>query len=310
MKKFTANSSSGAIIICILLAAIFISEQLLLPVSAADTGYFGTSMSAYRLISIMVNLPLVMVWFVAFWGYSRLKAFVEQLGDAPEANGYQKLSTGLTWLAWSLPLLAIINRFLAGLDTHNLNSRHTMTIISNYFNLLMPLVAFIIIFVATKSLVKSHKLLKGEARSSLLMSVFLLFGAIYCYLVLKTADLSSFSSSNNIYGIPVWLMIITLIIPYLYGWFLGLLAVYDLSLLSRSVPGMLYKQALWYLTSGLSAVILSFIAIQYLAALWPLKAHIVVDYRLIIIILFRIIGGLGFIFLAVGANKLKRIEEV
>lgn len=310
MIKKTAYSSTGAIILCFGLAIIFILEELLLPVNTLNAEFYHTTITDYRLLSILVNLPLIMVWFVAFWGYTRLKSYVRALGKAKEAKGYRLLTKGMAWLACVLPVTAIIDRLLSGLSDNHPKAHDTTLIISNYFNLLLPFVAFIIIFVAAKVLLKSQKPAVREAQSPVLMAVFLLFGALYCYLILKTADLTSLTSSSNIYTLPVWLIIVSLIIPYLYSWFIGLLASYDLLLLSRNIPGVLYKRALAYLTSGLIAIILSFITIQYLTALWPLKQHLVFNYQLVIITLFRIIGGFGFILLAVGANKLKRIEEV
>lgn len=309
-KTKTANISSGALKACLALAIIFILEELLLPVNMANVHAYHMSTLGYRLVTILVNLPVIVVWFVAFWGYPKLSSYSKVLGSAPEAGAYRKLAMGIAWLTWVLPISAIINRALSGISDshHKLNT--PMTIISNYFNLILPLIAFIIIFVAAKTLLKSQKVKWEKSRSRAVMFTFLLGGALYCYLILRTADLSNFSNTNNVYLLPVWLVVLSIVIPSLYGWFMGLLASYELSLFSINMPGILYKRALLFLYSGLAAIILSFIASQYLSAVWPLKTHLVFNYRLAIIILFRVIGGLGFVVLAIGANKLKQIEEV
>jgi hypothetical protein len=310
MAKKTANISTGALKACFILATIYVLEMLFLPVNHASVIAYHTSALDFRLLDILVNLPIVIVWFVAFWGYSRLSSYARILGSAPEAAGYTTLSKGLSWLAWVLPITSIIDRFLSGLSNHQPKLHTSMTIISNYFNLVLPLLAFIIIFVAAKMLLRGQKWKTDQPKSPLFMAVFLLGGALYCYLILRTADLSNLSNSSNIYKLPNWLVIISLVIPYLYGWFLGLLASYQLNLFSLRTPGVLYKRALSYLSSGLIAVILSFIVTQYLAAVWPSKTHLVFNLHLAIVILFRVIGGVGFILLAIGANKLKMIEEV
>jgi hypothetical protein len=64
------------------------------------------------------------------------------------------------------------------------------------------------------------------------------------------------------------------------------------------------------MTSGLAAIIISFIVVQYLSAIWPSSTHLVFNYHLVFTTAFRIIGGLGFISIAVGASKLKMFEEV
>ncbi|HET8991726.1 MAG TPA: hypothetical protein VFN31_01680, partial [Candidatus Saccharimonadales bacterium] len=196
MTKIRANSNTGTLSICFVLATVFILEQLLLPVNPSSAGFYQTSVANYRLLSILINLPILIIWFVAFWGYSRLRVYAKLLGKAPEARGYRLLSTGLAWLAWTLPLTAIVDRLLSSFDIHN-SSQSIFTIISNYFNLLMPFVAFIIIFIAAKVLFRSQKPKAREAKYPVFITVFLLLGALYCYLILKTADLSSLSSTNN-----------------------------------------------------------------------------------------------------------------
>jgi hypothetical protein len=99
-------------------------------------------------------------------------------------------------------------------------------------------------------------------------------------------------------------------VPYLYAWFVGLLAAYEIALYNRGVKGVLYRQSLYLLVLGLVMVIFSLVSIQYLNGLSPRIGHLVINYKLPLTTTLKIIGGAGFILIATGAVKLKRIEEV
>jgi len=105
-------------------------------------------------------------------------------------------------------------------------------------------------------------------------------------------------------------MVITIMVPYLYVWFIGLLASYEIAIVSKNVKGVLYRRALQLLGAGLVTIIVSSIALQYISGVSTHTTHIVFDYKLVVGVLFRIVGGAGFIMLALGALRLKRIEEV
>jgi hypothetical protein len=142
------------------------------------------------------------------------------------------------------------------------------------------------------------------------MVFFLVAGVLYCYLIFRHLDLTSLSSASNSYFLPIWLIVVSVIIPYLYAWFSGLLAAYEINLFGNHTDGFLYRRALRLLVAGLTAIILSFIALQYISSVEPSKGHLVLGYRLVLIIIFRIVGGGGFLLLAMGADRLKKIEEV
>jgi hypothetical protein len=139
---------------------------------------------------------------------------------------------------------------------------------------------------------------------------FLAFGVLYCYLIFSHLNLGSLSSTANPYHLPAWLVVLTVIVPYLYAWFMGVLGSYELIIYRRHVRGVLYKQAIGLLVGGLITVVFSSVALQYVGSVQPRVGHLLLNDRLVFIILFRIIGGIGFVLLALGASKLKRIEEV
>lgn len=295
---------------CGLLTLIYILFVLFLPLSRGDLMPYHLSALEYRIILLLISIPLVAIWFIAFWGYAKLSDYARSVEKTKEGKHFFKLAHGLAWLAWSLPIAAIANQINTSIDASHSAWHNGFVILNNYLELALPLVAFIIIGLSAKGLVDAAKINLNLHSARVIMGLFIILGSLYCYLTLRAIDLSSLSSTHNPYHLPAWLMLITIISPYLYAWFIGLLAAYEINAYSRSVKGVLYKRPLFLLTSGLSAIILSFIASQYLSNIWQNNHHLTFNIHLVIIILFRVIGGAGFLAIAIGASRLKRIEVV
>jgi hypothetical protein len=309
--KFKTNSSVSLVFRwCSLLTLIYILGVLLLPYSQLSLHAYDISSVEYRLAVLLVNLPVIGVWFVAFWGYAKLKQYAFAIRKTKDGRHFEKLAYGSSWLAWSLPLTAVSSRIFSSIGDANTSLHPAAVIVNNYISLILSLIAFLIISEASKSLLGSRKLDLKPASVRTIMAIFIIGGVLYCFMTLRAFDSSSQMSTKNPYFLPAWLMIVSVIIPYLFTWFIGMLAVYEITVYSRSVKGILYKRALTYITLGLTAILLSFIATQYLSNVWHTPHHLIFDSRLVIITLFRVVGGLGFISMASGANRLKKIEEV
>ena len=292
------------------LALIYIVLIFVLPANEATLRTHHLSAWQYRLTLLAVTLPLVLAWVVAFVGYARLREYVQLVRKTPEGVHFDKLATGTAWLAWSLPLPAIVVLLLGGLANHWPGFYATSIIISNYLELALPLVAFSIIGVASRGLVNQAKLKISLLSSRLIMLLLLAAGVLYCYLAFQHLDLSSLGSTHNPYFLPLWLMVLSLIIPYLYAWFVGLVAAYEITLFSRQTTGVLYHQALRLLALGLVVIIASSIAQQYISGVQPRTNHLIFGYHMVLSSIFYVLSGVGFALLAIGANRLKKIEEI
>jgi len=187
---------------------------------------------------------------------------------------------------------------------------HAAVILRNYINLVLPLIAFTIISSASRGLVNRAKLAFSSVNIRLIMLAFLSAGVIYCFLTFQQFNLSSLSASDNPYYLPLWLMVITVVISNLYAWFIGLLAAYEIVLFSQKTEGVLYRSAIKWLAAGLVIIIVSFVAIQFTTSVNPTFDRLILNYRLVLTLIFRIIGGCGFILVAMGAHRLRKIEEL
>jgi hypothetical protein len=306
----TASLMSRPIASYALLAVSYCVLTLLLPVNHTTLQAYNLTTTQYRITQLLVIIPSLTIWFVAFLGYARFRQYASVVRTAREGGHFRQLARGCTWLAWSLPISAIATLILSAIGVRWPSLHATAIIISNYINLALPLIAFSLIGSASRGLVSDARLRFSLTNARVIMFGFLAAGVLYCYLVFRRLDLSSLGSTHNPFFLPIWLTVFTIIIPYLYVWFIGVLAAYEIAVFSKHTRGVLYRRAMSLLIGGLIAVIASSIALQYLNGVQPRLDHLVINYRLVLVVLFQCIAGIGFVLMAIGATRLKRIEEV
>jgi hypothetical protein len=102
----------------------------------------------------------------------------------------------------------------------------------------------------------------------------------------------------------------TLVAPYLYAWFLGFVAAYEIYLYSQKASGIIYRRAWAWLTAGLLTVICTSIAMQYLSTMAERLSHLRLTGILVAVYILLLVMAAGYILIAVGSKQLRRIEEV
>jgi hypothetical protein len=293
-----------------LFAVLYVALIFLLPPNTITERIYHLTGFEYRVVMFAIALPSLLVWLAAFIGYSRLRLYARSIRKTPEGIYFDQLAEGCTWLAWSLPVSTIVPTVLNVIANKHPGFHSSAIIISNYISLILPLIGFSVIANASRGLLGTTKTRLSLANARAIIISFLILGVLYCFLTFSHFDLTSLGSSDNPYFLPAWLMVITVVVPYLYAWFMGILAAYEITLFSKNVQGVLYRRALGFVAGGLLAVILSSVALQYINGVEPRVGHLVLNYKIVLVSLFRIIGGGGFLMLAIGANRLKKIEEV
>ncbi len=292
------------------LALLYTVLVFLLPANTASMRMYHLSPVAYHILLFVVVLPSLVVWYTAFYGSAKLQHYAQSISKAPEAAEFHRLARGMAWLAWSLPVPAIISLVLDSIADSHSGFHGASIILINYASLILPLVGFSVIATGARGLTarSTARTTIASARGILLLLIAL--GVVYCFLVFRQFSLTKLGSAQNPYHLPIWLMITTQIIPYLYAWFIGLLAAYEINGFGKHVRGLLYRQPLQLVAGGLTLAIIGFIALQYSTAVAAPLGHLLFNYHLVAIYVFRIIVATGFLLIAYGVNRLKKIEEI
>ncbi len=145
----------------------------------------------------------------------------------------------------------------------------------------------------------SLKLLHLEILSTIIL------GVIFCCLiVLDHRELRA------TYHMSPELVMLTLGIPYMYMWFLGLFSVVELREYSRTVRGVVYRKSWKLFIAGLAAIILLSILLQYLSTLSSWLTSLSLGWVLLLLYVLLLLLAGAFIVVALGAQGLTKIEEV
>jgi hypothetical protein len=305
MKKF--HRPARTLTYYILLAVTYTLLSAFLPVNHETATLYHLSAVQYHILLLIVTLPVLVIWCVAFYGYSQVKRYASVIHETREGPAFTFIADGLMWLAWGLPIPAIISAVMNALgDTYH-GFYGTSVIITNYANMLVPLVALHILSSGSRTLLEKSNLRLSIISTKFLTLLFVLIGTVYCYFLFREPA----ASLSADYYLPPWLIIGTLVVPYLYAWFVGLLGAYEISLVSRHAGGVLYRRALQLLSRGLTVIIVASITLQFLHSLLSHNAssHLSLGYMLIIIYLLLFVMGLGYSLVAYGVRRLRRIEE-
>lgn len=291
-----------------IVAVIYLILSIAIPPNHATLTIYHLSDKQYRVLIFLIILPLLAIWWAAFYGYAKTKEYASLIEDTPEGEPFKHIADGMMWLAWGLPVSALISLVMTAIASSHPGFTSASLIITNYANLLMPLVALNILSTGSRNLLEQAHLRITNANTKLLGLLFVVLGSVYCYYVF--GNLHGRSGSNNPYHLDSWLLLLTVVVPYLYAWFVGLLAAYEIRLVSRHSQGVLYRRGLQLLSFGLAVTVASSIALQYLRSVLPRNGHISLGYTLLLVYAILAIIAVGYALLAAGAQRLKKIEEV
>lgn len=296
---------SKTFITFVILALIYASINLLTAPPRTSLQRYHMNATQLRLLNSTVVVPVIAIWFAALYGYTKLRRYTQEVQDSKDGEQFQKVSRGVMVLAWWLPISSTVSALLNFYARSHPGAQSTVTILVNYMSLLFPLVGFWLLNKACSDLSVRAKLPMRQGGLNWLILAVLAGGVIFAYLVAAAkGDISS------VYHMPVALVLLTLVIPYVFSWYLGLLAVYDLHRYSQTVKGVIYRKSWNTLALGIGWIVVFAIILQYLTAVSAKLGDISLGWILTLIYGILIVLAFGYVFIARGAKQLTKIEEV
>lgn len=286
---------------------------LMVPPDASVLVRYGLTPGIARLVSLSLAIPVMTIWFMAFYGFIQFKQYANLIKKNQDGQSLAKVANGLMVLAFGLPLGSLCSTALNYIAARNSSLIPATVIINNYIMLGFVLVGFAIIYQGTKSLTELTQ--NQERRSvydSFAVALLVIFSIAYCYITL-TNPARQFPPAGvrrAAYYMSDIPLIFTIIVPYLFVWFYGIRSTFLLRSYRSNVPGKLYKQALGYLAAGLGTVIISQMLLRFLVSLTTLLNSLSLQYLLMVLYGLVLIIGTGYVLIAMGSKKLKKIEEV
>lgn len=296
-----------------ILAALIIAYAaviLLLPAHANITNRFNLSTLQLNLLKLTVIIPIALIWSAAFYGSVLLSTYAQTIGAAKEGMAYKKMALGLQILAIGSPLISISSNLLRFWSTKNPDALASSHILTHYLQLAVAAASFYYIYRGSHMLKRLTKQDPGPLVHIVIGSSLAVLTGIFCFITLNRAGANVMVASGaSVYYLPEWLIVASIIIPYAYVWHWGAKAAAYVHFYRLKVAGLIYRNAFNLLASGIGIVVLSSILTQYFTALGattslPLQSLLVVVYVLLSIM------ATGYILIATGSKRLKKIEEV
>ena len=257
-----------------------------------------------RLLDATLLVPIFVMWFAVFYGYSRLHRYSQLIKRERDGRQVVKLANGLLALGLGLPLSSIIGNALTLYARTHPGFAAPATIISNYIVIAYLLVAFMFINSGTRGLNAFSRDRPSFLLGNTVVLADIILGVVFCTLIVHAHH-----SLQSSYHMSSGLVMLTFAIPYMYIWFLGMYAVAEMYTYSQQLSGVLYRKGWDRLALGLGAIIILDILLQYLGTLaaWLNSLTLAGVLGLLYVLLLLLAGG--FIVVALGTKELMKIEE-
>lgn len=285
---------------------LYLILDLAIPLNRATREAYNFTMSQAHIIAFITAMPLFGVWFVAFFCYGRLQKYAAAIRGSKEGVAFGLIADGVMVLSWGLVVQAFASLILGGISDHVTGFSLPALALLAYIKIGFALTAFTLIGSGARRLL-SGKQYANLANSRLLLLLFAIIATVYSYLSLHLR----LNHPGTVPRLPIAWLIATVTIPYIYGWFLGLMAVFDINTHARTTKGRLYRNSLNLLAMGLICLLIASIVMQYLNSLFisnlgyfSIDAVLLIDY-------FLLAGmTLGYVLMINGVRGLQRIEDI
>jgi hypothetical protein len=279
---------------------------LALPADPQTLKTLHLSTTTYRIIIVCLLIPEALLWYSVFYAYTKLQEYSRYLDGSKEHRAFQRISLGMGVLAFGLVIPSVVSPLLNYVVIHNEGFRATANIIEHYLSLVVALISFSILRGGSQQLISSNRSIKGNLLGMRLFAIFFIVLAVFfSYTAIHTRRVG-----HNPYYMSLFPLMVTIIIPYLYAWFEGLISAYNFRLYSKYVKGVLYKQAFFLLSLGMVITVLGFIFVQFITSTYGARTDESLGFILVLVYLLLAILITGLGLMAWGTKKLKKIEEV
>jgi hypothetical protein len=296
----------------LLLAFIYLLLNFLIPADKATLDRYHISGAELHFLDVTILIPVVLIWFLAYLSYINLNRYHKSIEKAKDGPAFKYITLGIRTFAYGLPSAGIVTTTLKWISKYHLSFIPSSTILTNYIGLIVPFTAFYLISVGVRKLTELGNLRFKATNSRLIIAFFAVLGSSYTFLTFhqNAHVLHAAASAPNLYYLPNWLILFTIVVPYIVMWSIGLLSVLQIGLYQRTIKGIIYKGGLAKLALGLGAVLLSYVVLEYLTSLTNKLLLLHIGWLLLIIYCFLVLLGVGYALIALGSRHLRKIEEV
>jgi hypothetical protein len=294
----------------LLLSIVYLLQSVIYTTNKASLAKYHISQAEAKAVVLTVVIPYLVIWGIALAGYIRLSTYANKIGRTKDGEAFQTISRGVLLLALWLPVSAVVSAQFSHIYQNHLSLTAALTILSNYINLAILVPAFIIVYKGSQKLLGVIKLHERISIRTVFLAV--VFSSLYTWLVLSDSArrYPTHTAMTASYYQPDWLIILTIIIPRLVMWFFGIQAVHNIYRYMYKVKGAIYKDALRSLANGICGVVVASIILRCFQSLSSQVGKLSLVMVLLVVYALLLALAIGYVYMAIGAKRLKQIEEL
>ncbi len=292
-----------------------VALSLLVDTSDAAARY-NLSTFQIRLIQLIFALPGLLIVLAILFGGLSIWRYARAIGNSKEGKGFQFIAYGIFALLAGLIVgnyLSDLQQLLAQHATDPQRVKTDFVIISNYVSVLVSLVTYGMLLKGSHLLLDSlNKRLDTVKRLAPVIAAFILLTILYAWLIHGNANrqVATDPSLSPAFGLPYWLTVFTVAVPFVISWLVGAVALLHLRRYYTVTKGIVYKLLLKKFVVGMALFIFLNIVLQLLTQLSSVYSTRNISGILSLIVV--VYGALiyAFVLIARGAQKLNTIENI
>jgi len=290
-------------------AGLYLAAVLATPNERSLLYQYDFDQDKAALITLMIYLPFVCVWFIALIGYMRLREYVRTIRDSVDGKPLVLVTRGVFWLTVRLPLSAVVTALTRAYYHVHPTLTAAMVQLNIYGNLVLLILTIAVTYYGSLQLLRS---VRQSARMPLpLTLIYIAFAAVYAFLTFVDPVRQAPDRFTPVatYYLPDWAVMTTIVIPRLLCWYIALQAAYNIYMYQRHVEGAIYREALTSLSVGVAGVIILTMIFRSVQSVATLLIDVNLAVVLLVIYGILLILSAGYLLIARGASRLRQFEK-
>jgi hypothetical protein len=278
--------------------------------------HYRLSLTGLRIVQASFLLPILFMWLAMLFAAISFYRYARQIKGSKDSTGFRYISYALGVILVSsivASLLSGLRGLLSESAADPTSIRSTFVVLSNYISVIAALLIYGCLYKASRSLLQSINYHFDLSKHYLKVVLpILLLAALYLILIFKNParQVSQDPIASPTFALPDALIFLTVAVPYIISWFMGILALTGIYLYQEKTKGVVYKLLLKQLVTGITVLIVLTITLQLITQFSLFWARSGLSAILGIIFLIYIALIIAYVLVAKGAQKLNKIETL
>ncbi|MEO5499733.1 MAG: hypothetical protein ABIR46_04500 [Candidatus Saccharimonadales bacterium] len=291
------------------LVTLYVLLVFILPTDPQTLSKYNLNLLQFQLLNLSFVIPISLIYLTALYGFVHVDTYANKVLKSKEGRYLKLLAMGLGIQAFSLPLNSLLGTARTYARQFHPDWVPNISILKNYVLLVFTVAALLLVAKGAQGLYSTLKRRKTDVR--VVPSFYWIVGpvllaCVYTWLIVAQGYKAP---GGEPYYMPIWMIIVTIVAPYVFIWCVGIWAAMYLRVFRNEVKGLIYKRAINQLAVGIGFIILASVFIQGITSLAGVLSRLELTPVLMIVYCLLALYAVGYGLVARGAKKLAQIEE-